>query len=175
LKIGIISDTHDDIESVIRAINVFNNEKVDLVIHAGDYIFPGIVQQFTDLEGAKLIGVFGNNDGEKIGLYEKFSKIGADLKGEFCEIKIDGLIFGIYHGTSKDLTEAAIDSGKYDVFICGHTHIKRGEKKGRTIVLNPGTAHRNFPNINGEVENVPQIIIFDTDLKSYTFLPIFDS
>ena len=92
MKIGIISDTHDDIESVVRAINVFNNEKVDLVIHAGDYIFPGIVQQFTDLEGAKLIGVFGNNDGEKIGLYEKFSKIGADLKGEFCEIEIEGLI-----------------------------------------------------------------------------------
>jgi len=175
LKVGIISDTHDDLESVIQAVNVFNNENVDFVIHAGDYIFPGIVQQFANLKGSKLIGVLGNNDGEKIGLYERFSKIGADLKGEFCEIEIGGLIFGIYHGTSKYLTEAAIASGKYDVFVCGHTHVKRGENMGNTLVLNPGTAHRNFPNINGEVESMPQIIIFDTDLKSYKFVPIFDT
>ena len=64
MKIGIISDTHDDIENVQKAIEIFNAEKVDYVIHAGDYIFPGIVMEFKELN-AKLFGVLGNNDGER--------------------------------------------------------------------------------------------------------------
>lgn len=174
MKIGIISDTHDDLESVDQSIIVFNNENLDIVIHAGDYIFPGVVERFMKLKKAKLVGVLGNNDGEKIGLYEKFSKIGGDLRGDYCEINIDGLVFGVYHGTSKHMTEAAIASGQYDVFVHGHTHIKRAEKIDGTLVLNPGTAHRTFPNVNGETESSPQVIIFDTDLKSYRFVPIFN-
>ncbi len=44
MKIGIISDTHDDIENVQEAIQIFNKNKVDYVIHAGDYVFPGILK-----------------------------------------------------------------------------------------------------------------------------------
>ena len=64
MKIGIISDTHDDVENVQKAIEMFNVERVQYVIHAGDYIFPGIVKEFEKLN-SKLIGVLGNNDGEK--------------------------------------------------------------------------------------------------------------
>ncbi|MGB8087587.1 MAG: YfcE family phosphodiesterase, partial [Nitrososphaeraceae archaeon] len=64
MKIGIISDTHDDIENVRKAIEIFNKKDVQYVIHAGDYVFPGIVLEFKRLN-AKLIGVLGNNDGEK--------------------------------------------------------------------------------------------------------------
>ena len=64
MLVGIISDTHDDIMNVRRAIEIFNAEGVDSVIHAGDYVFPGVVKEFEKLN-AKLIGVLGNNDGEK--------------------------------------------------------------------------------------------------------------
>jgi uncharacterized protein len=39
MKIGIISDTHDDIENVQEAIEIFNKVKVEYVIHAGLYFF----------------------------------------------------------------------------------------------------------------------------------------
>jgi putative phosphoesterase len=70
LKIGIISDTHDDLNSVDSAISIFNREKVSLIVHAGDFIFPGVVERFRKRESAKFIGVLGNNDGEKLGLKE---------------------------------------------------------------------------------------------------------
>ena len=72
MKIGIISDTHDDVGNVQRAIEMFNVERVQYVIHAGDYIFPGIVKEFEKLN-SKLIGVLGNNDGEKCTSTKKLS------------------------------------------------------------------------------------------------------
>lgn len=81
MKLGIISDTHDDVNNVREAIEIFNREGVQYVIHAGDYVFPGIVMEFKRLN-AKLIGVLGNNDGEKGHLLKSFLEIGGELKGE---------------------------------------------------------------------------------------------
>ena len=38
------------------------------------------------------------------------------------------------------------------------------------LVLNPGSAHREFPNIDGEIESDPSIIIFDSTKISYQFI-----
>ena len=169
-KIGIISDTHDDIVNVRKAIEIFRSYKIKYVIHAGDYVFPGIVKEFGNLKDAKFIGVFGNNDGEKMGLSKNFKEIDGELKGEFGELSLDGLKVGIYHGTNNELTESISSNNIYDVFICGHTHKKRAETRGKTLILNPGTAHRDFPNIDGKIESEPNIIIFETDTNHYEFV-----
>lgn len=67
MKIGILSDTHDDIENVQEAINIFNKNEVNLVIHAGDYISPGVIQEFQKLR-SKLIGVLGIMTQKKINI-----------------------------------------------------------------------------------------------------------
>lgn len=105
MNIGIISDTHDDLSSLKNAIKIFNERKVEYVIHAGDYVFPGVVKEFRHLNG-KLIGVLGNNDGEKLGLAKNFQEIGGVLHGEFCNLELDNLKIAIYHGTSNEMTEA---------------------------------------------------------------------
>jgi putative phosphoesterase len=190
LKIGIISDTHDDVENVQSAIEIFNTEKVTHVIHAGDYIFPGIVLEFKKLD-AKLIGVLGNNDGERVHLLKNFLSIGGELKGELGEVVLDGVLFGIYHGTDEQIKKKLVDSGKYDVVITGHTHRiempsvystintndekQQDEKKnihkngGPTLVLNPGTAHRKIDTLSGAFKE-GGLIIFDTETKGYKFV-----
>jgi len=40
LKLGILSDTHDNVPQVRKAVALFNREMVDLVLHAGDYVAP---------------------------------------------------------------------------------------------------------------------------------------
>jgi uncharacterized protein len=186
LKIGIISDTHDDLNSVDRAITIFNREKVSLVVHAGDFIFSGVVERFRKLESAKLVGVLGNNDGEKFGLLKKFEEIGGELKrGELGEVEDEdnkNLRIAVYHGTDEKLREAAIQSGVYDVFIHGHTHVKRwaqkrikiSDKEKKIVVLNPGTAHHNFPTFPpagaaGWNEDEPTVIIYDIITKESRF------
>jgi uncharacterized protein len=190
LKIGIISDTHDDVENVQSAIEIFNAEKVTHVIHAGDYIFPGIVLEFKKLD-AKFIGVLGNNDGERVHLLKNFLAIGGELKGELGEVELNGVIIGIYHGTDEQLKKKLVDSGKYDVIITGHTHRiempsvhsttinpnyekqqdgnKIRKNGGQTLVLNPGTAHRKVDSISGAFKE-GGLIIFDTETKDYKFV-----
>jgi putative phosphoesterase len=169
MKIGIISDTHDDLLNLKNAIKTFNERKVSYVIHAGDYVFPVIVKEFKNFNG-KLVGVLGNNDGEKIGLLKNFEEIGGELKGEFGDVELDGIRIAIYHGTNNKLTEAIIASQIYDLVICGHTHLKRDDKMGNTLVLNPGSAHKDFPAIDGKIETEPSVIIFNTSNKSYQFV-----
>ena len=55
MKIGIVSNTNDDIENVQEAIDIFNKEKAEYVIHAGDYIFSRVTKEFKKLN-SKLIG-----------------------------------------------------------------------------------------------------------------------
>jgi uncharacterized protein len=176
MKIGIISDTHDDIDNVQNAIEIFREERVNLIIHAGDFIFPGVIDEFKKLKDelplSRVIGVLGNNDGEKLMLLKKFMELGGKLEGEFDDIVIDGLRFGIYHGTSEKLREAAIKSGIYDVFIHGHTHKRREDKIGQTLVLNPGTAHKKVKSASGLFEEEGGIMIFDTQTKEYKYVPL---
>jgi putative phosphoesterase len=177
MKIGIISDTHDDLDNTARAISIFNKEGTSLIIHAGDYIFPGIVEKFKDMHSsARLVGILGNNDGEKFGLLKKFEEIRGELKkSEFAEVTEDELKIGIYHGTDPCIRESVIKSENYDIFVHGHTHIKRFVQKGRTLVLNPGTAHDDFPTIEqGRIEHQPTVIIFDTADKSVSFYSLSD-
>ncbi|HJU78934.1 MAG TPA: metallophosphoesterase [Nitrososphaeraceae archaeon] len=169
MNIGIISDTHDDLLTVKSAIKIFNENKVSYVIHAGDYVFPGVVKEFKHLNG-KLIGVLGNNDGEKLGLLKNFQGIGGELYGEFCDLELDNFKIAVYHGTSDKMTEAIISSRQYNLVIHGHTHKKREDKIHDVLVLNPGCAHREFPNIEGEIETEPSIIIFDSTKISYKFI-----
>ncbi len=178
MKIGIISDSHDDIENVQESINIFNKNDVEYIIHAGDYIFPGIIKEFAK-SNAKLIGILGNNDGEINGITKSFKDINGELKGERGEIEIDKIKFAIYHGTNPEIKKNMIKSQKYDILICGHTHIQEPETSGiipnsssRTFVLNPGSSHRRSNSISKSFEEVGQIIILDTQSKKYEFIKL---
>jgi putative phosphoesterase len=70
MEIGIISDTHDNIKNIEKAVNVFIERRVIFVIHAGDYVCPKAVESF---QGIKLIGVLGNNDVDVSGLASAFN------------------------------------------------------------------------------------------------------
>ncbi|MBI4842764.1 MAG: metallophosphoesterase [Nitrospirae bacterium] len=138
MKIGIISDSHDHSENIMKAVKAFKKKKAGQVIHLGDYVNPASVKLFKDI---KLIGIFGNNDGDKFRLMNSFSEIGGEIMGDFYEFEADGMKIACYHGTEPQLRDSLIASGTYDVVMFGHTHECVNKKSGNTIVLNPGTCH----------------------------------
>ncbi len=161
MKIGIISDSHDHLDNIKKAVLLFKDKQVNFVIHAGDYVSPGIVKA---LEGLKLVGIFGNNDGDKFGLISAFDQIGGDIRGDFCTIEQEGIKIAVYHGTESQLNDALIECGKYDVLIYGHTHTIVNRKIGKTLVLNPGTTH----GFRGKAT----VVIFDTETKQPEFIEL---
>lgn len=136
-KIGIIADTHDRLPLLDKAVKRLNEEKVELVLHAGDYIAPFVVPHFKPLK-ASLIGVFGNNDGDRELLRKRFSELGAEIRGRFAEVVVEGLRIAMLHGDEEELLRSLISVESHDVIVHGHTHEAKTYRKGETLVINPG-------------------------------------
>jgi len=71
-------------------------------------------------------------------LKKLFSKIGGDLRGFFAEIKIEGLKIALLHGHNEELLHSLVGSKAYDLVAHGHTHRQNVQRKGKTLVINPG-------------------------------------
>jgi uncharacterized protein len=138
MLIGLISDSHDHVPNIRKAVDYFRQAGIKTVFHAGDYCSPFTIQHF---EGLELHGIFGNNDGDKYLLMKKFDEIGAQLHGEFYETQIERLRFALYHGTYPGITSSLAKSGSYDVVVTGHTHTPNLENVGSTLSINPGSVH----------------------------------
>ena len=61
MKIGILSDTHNNIDKIFKAVEFFNLRQVEFVLHAGDFSFPESAKQFSKLK-MPFLAIFGNND-----------------------------------------------------------------------------------------------------------------
>lgn len=135
--VGIIADTHDRLPLLEKAIKKLNEERVELVLHAGDYISAFAVQRLKSLK-AHLIGIFGNNDGDKELLKRRFAELDAEIRGRFAEVTVDGLKIAMLHGEEEELVRSLINTGSYDVVVLGHTHEAKTYRKGKTLIINPG-------------------------------------
>ncbi len=130
MRIGIISDTHDNIPAIRKAVELFNEREVDFVIHLGDIVAPFCFDEFDKLN-MDFIGVFGNNDGEWLYLEEKAKN---RLFKPPYEIELDGKSFVLMHepfGMEKLAKE-------YDYCLYGHLHKIDIRKTKRGHIINPG-------------------------------------
>jgi putative phosphoesterase len=136
MLIGVISDTHNDIESIQSAVDFFNLRCADLVLHCGDIFSPFAAKEFAKLRcGFKA--VYGNNDIEQAELENAISEFGMIMAAPF-EFKVCGKLFVMVH-KPFNLGIMAMN-GRYDFILYGHLHRAAIEKHGKTVVLNPGEA-----------------------------------
>ncbi len=136
MLIGIISDTHDDMEQIRRVVELFNSRKVGEVIHAGDYVSPFTFEILGDLD-CKLRGIFGNNDGDRLLLREKSRD---SIAAQPLIYKVAGKKVAVVHEPLS--VESLSKSGDFDLVVYGHTHTPDVRKVGGTLVVNPGKVAR---------------------------------
>jgi putative phosphoesterase len=153
--VGLLSDTHDCLPLIDEAIKQLNEINVELVLHAGDYISPFVTEHFMQLK-APMIGVFGNNDGDRTLLKKKFAELGADIRGRFAFVLVDGLRIAMLHGDETELMRSLLELERHDVIVSVHTHVPKTYRRGRTLVINPGEAC-------GYLSGKPTISILDTE------------
>ncbi len=134
MKLGVMSDSHDNVPNVNRAVGLFNDIGVDLVVHAGDFIAPFAVVPLEDLN-CRVVGVFGNNDGERVVVAKRFEAIGGEVHPNFADVSLGGKKIAVMH--YPELAIPIAKSGDYDIVIYGHTH-KIDIRQGNSLLLNPG-------------------------------------
>lgn len=138
-KVGIIADTHDNIVAADSAIDLFNSRGVELVIHAGDWNAPFTLARFAKSK-TRVIGVFGNIDGDRDALLSRAERIGVQILGNLAEVEVGGVKIAVIHGKDERVVEALAKSGTYGIVIRGHTHRPDVRSMGPTLVINPGEA-----------------------------------
>lgn len=136
MKVGLLSDSHDDMDAIARAVALFNAEGVVQVLHAGDIVSPFTFELFRGLR-APLGGVYGNNDGDRILLRER-SAGALHVQPHF--VTLDGMRGVIVH--EPPLVKALARSGDFDLVLYGHTHVPEVRREGVALVVNPGKAAR---------------------------------
>jgi len=134
VKIGLLSDSHDDMAAIAKAVALFNAEGVVQVLHAGDIVSPFTFEVFRGLQ-APLGGVFGNNDGDRLLLRERSA--GA-LRPQPHFVTLDGLRIVIVH--EPPLVRSLARSGDFDCVVYGHTHEPDVRREAAALVVNPGKA-----------------------------------
>ncbi len=138
MQIGVISDTHDHHRNVRRAIEIFNEEGVQHVLHAGDITSASTIDLFAGLQQGTLIAVFGNCDADRVSLKAAIEAVGGEVHRDSYAGRLDGRT--VYMTHKPEALGSALNGGKYDLIIHGHTHRRTIHQMGKTLVINPGAA-----------------------------------
>ena len=137
MLLGIISDTHDRLPNVEKAVEIFNTNSVCAVLHCGDFVSPFSLLPFKKLK-APLYAVFGNNDGEREGLARVFDDNGWTLNKRPWYSALQGNKVAMFHEPDGALD--AFYGGGYNLVVYGHTHEKKVEVRSGAMLVNPGEA-----------------------------------
>lgn len=143
MKLAVVSDTHDHMNNILKAISIINERNVDAVIHCGDYVAPFVKKWFDKLDdGIKnnFYGVFGNNDGERLFLKKNLGQICEFAQnGHELILDLGGKKIFASHMPKQETIDALAHSGKFDIILTGHTHSLVNKKyENGVLVLNPG-------------------------------------
>ena len=135
MQVGILSDIHDNISALQKAL--IGLKTADVLLCCGDLCSPFVIKELGQGFSKEIHVVFGNNDGDLFRITQNskaFSHI--QLHGEMAELDLDGCRFGMNHYDS--IGRVFADSGRYDVVCFGHNHQFEISQKNNTTVINPG-------------------------------------
>jgi putative phosphoesterase len=169
-KIGLIGDIHATVGPLLNALNLLEQEGVDLVLCVGDIAGYGTeLEQCIELLNERgCVAILGNHDVWHIekngdGLKKSVATFFTNLPAAW-EATIEGKrVFAVHASPpdsmdrgitlldqfenimpeKRDLWASELAGYGYDALAVGHTHQVFGEMLGKTLVVNPGSTKFN--------------------------------
>lgn len=135
MKVGIISDIHDNIWALEKVLDIFKKEGITESIFCGDFCAPFVPKQLND-SNILFHCVFGNTDDRYATSKNCAGLKHVQLHGDVAEIEIDGKKIAVNHFPL--IAEGLAHIGRYDAVFYGHTHVKDKKVIGNTLLVNPG-------------------------------------
>ena len=139
MRIGILSDTHDEYARTERAVTLLRDSGATALIHCGDFIAESILKVCSVLP---LWFVFGNNDSDSVPhLQRAAAECGATCLGWGGIVELGGKRNAVTHGhMSTDVRRLL--TAQPDYLLTGHSHIPDDSRVGSVRRINPGALHR---------------------------------
>jgi putative phosphoesterase len=161
MRIGVVSDTHDNLRNVARIVALLNGANVERVVHTGDFTQAKTLRALSDL-CAPLVGVYGNNDLERDSLESTAEELGFSIVEPPLELHWAGRHIVVVHDVTEHEPDA-LHAG--DVLLYGHDHFQRIQRVEETLLFNPGecSGHQEGMNAVGVLdlsELEPEILQF---------------
>jgi len=131
MKILIVSDSHDNLPNLKKALIFAKKEKIKTLIHCGDISSAETFYFLRNNFVGKIHAVRGNADND-------LKNLSATAELKIGEIKIAA---NHYPAKARKLAK----SQKYDFVFYGHNHRPWVRIIGKTILANPGTLDNSQP------------------------------
>ncbi|ADR18274.1 phosphodiesterase, MJ0936 family [Calditerrivibrio nitroreducens DSM 19672] len=157
MLVAIISDTHDNLEKLTKAIDMINSQNVDYCFHLGDICSPFAAKLLNTLK-MPYAGVFGNNDGEWIGI-KRITNNRFFKPPHYMKVSEYSFVL-LHEGDIAEYIDKSIDF----VFF-GHTHEPYVKTKDNQLIVNPGT-------LSGYVSGKATFALIDTETKQCKIVEI---
>ncbi len=144
MNIAVISDSHDNIPNIKKALNYLAREKVGALIHCGDVSTPATARYLAEHFSEPIYLSFGNTDCDQTAMsnlaQEKCNNL--IISSEAGSVRIGGreIAFVHYPISAKDIASA----GKHEIVFYGHSHKPWEETVGKTRLVNPGNLANLF-------------------------------
>jgi uncharacterized protein len=139
MRIGILSDTHDELARTQVAIALLRSKGAEAIVHGGDLFSAKIVEACAVLP---CWFVFGNHDCDVVPTLRK----AADDYGAVClgwggVIELAGKRVGVVHGHLRTDLRRVLEQ-QPDYLISGHSHEPVDIWQGSVRRINPGALFR---------------------------------
>lgn len=161
MRIGVVSDTHNNTRNVLEIVRLFNEAKVDHVIHTGDITTAKTLKLFSRLS-APLSGVFGNNDVDVDSLLRIASLCDFQFQHPPLNLNIGERHVVVVHDP-RELSGQLVKN--IDVALHGHTHMLHIERRDRLVIFNPGECAGHMKGLNAV--GVVDLESFQTSLLKF--------
>lgn len=139
MRLGILSDTHDELARTRAAVRILLDAGAEALVHCGDLCRPPVVEA---LAGLPAWFVFGNHDADEVpALAKAAADAGVVCLGWGGVVELAGRRLGVAHGHLTADVRRVLSSGP-EVLLCGHSHVAADAIVGGVRRINPGALHR---------------------------------
>lgn len=136
MKIGVLSDTHDNLDNLLTVLEILRQRGIETVIHCGDLTDFTMISHFSDF---RLIYLIGNMDIATGTIKKRVEQMREDnFAGLVYQGKLDGRIVAATHSHLEGKIMELVQEKRFDWVFHGHTHEKRDETVRGTRIVNPG-------------------------------------
>jgi len=160
MRIGILSDIHDNIWSLADALALL--KECEVLLCLGDLCSPFTITAIAEGFPGPVHAVWGNNDGDRLLISRNAEKAGnVTLHGDIAFLELDGRTVAMTH--YPEVARAIAGGGAYDLVCYGHDHRRRIDAAGRAVLVNPGEVMGRF--------GVHSVAVYDTAAAQAQIIP----